>query len=380
MGLIGTLSLSYFSAEMFRIASYVYNNFPNGLCDCHCLLYLACDAALYIYFLSQVSGLTGCSMLLYHLLSQTLLPAHWCAIDIGGFGAEALFIDTDQCFSVLQLAAIMEATIKKKIVSAHKQSCIESSKKHHQPCKQNFASNTDPLNSILKNKDLTSKNITLTDCTETKNDARELDSSSFKNFQSLSKEESELRIKTLISDCLKNLVYLKCQFSVQFFTTILTIDQILTAHPLVVLIFIDSLPSYYWSDRIYSTDSWQGISKQYNVVMRSFLTQLRKNGVALIYVNTESLPNNYIFQKSSNDKPVVHTCVYCGEKSNVSNFLCTHCSPSIKIAISIPRLLGENDISDDCRRRRTYEVQVITNNGTSTLQATIHQYGIKWHT
>lgn len=322
----------------------------------------------------QVSGTNGCSMLLYHLLSHTLLPARWCGVDVGGCGAEALFIDTDQRFSVLQLAAIMEATLKKKILSAQKQSSTQLSKNSFQHSKQIPPTNPHNHDSPLDECNIPSKNSDLNNSTGAK---QHTDDPKFANFQFLSKKEGELKIKTLISDCLRNFVFLKCQFSVQFFTTLLSIDQVLAAHPLVALIFIDSFPGFYWSDRIYSTDSWPVINKHYSTVMSSFLAHLRKSGVALIYVKSELLSQNKTtLQKSSDNKSGSHTCLHCGEMSTTCNFFGRNLSPSVLINISIPKL--NNDISDGRKRRHTYSVHVSTDKSASCLQATIHQYGLKW--
>ncbi|KAF2367874.1 P-loop containing nucleoside triphosphate hydrolase [Trinorchestia longiramus] len=70
----------------------------------------------------QVSGDAGngCSMLLYDLVARALLPSSWKGVDLGGCGAQVLFLDTDLHFCVLQLSVVAEGCVRKAVRAARR--------------------------------------------------------------------------------------------------------------------------------------------------------------------------------------------------------------------------------------------------------------------
>ena len=207
-----------------------------------------------------MSGDAGCgkSILLLHLLSRCLLPTHWKGLHLGGCDAGAIVIDTDLRFNILQLSVMMELFVKRKIMTAKKNKIHSSALDAQLPVPKGVTANI------------------VNDSTT--------DSNSLSNILKMSKKNLKAVIKDLIKISLEKLVYLRCYHSKQFAITLLSLDHVLAAHPLVSLVCIDSVSSFYWYDRIYHTDTWQKSEQYYNNILTVFLSLLQRSSISVFGV------------------------------------------------------------------------------------------------
>ncbi|XP_018014431.1 uncharacterized protein LOC108671394 [Hyalella azteca] len=269
----------------------------------------------------QVSGDagSGCSLLLYDLLASALLPSCWRGVELGGCGAHAALLDTDLRFCVLQLSVIAEARVRRKLRAVRIR--LKSELPLSDP-RQTTSPNTPgeicaelPLENKVTpvecNQDVkycNAASCSVSGVAEPRRDKstdvfdeRKSGGDSSREFtlqgssdcsrlaaQAWILKTSRAKLKRLIKDllasCLANFLYLKCTYSAQFATTLLSLDTLLATHPKVSLICVDSLSNFYWHDRSFDFETWKNTEQYYNKITKFVMDCVAKNGVILVGV------------------------------------------------------------------------------------------------
>ncbi|XP_071943754.1 DNA repair protein XRCC2-like [Antedon mediterranea] len=196
------------------------------------------------------SSATGKTELLMNLMSKCILPKRWKGIEIDGFEAEVLFIDTDYKFSVMKLHQML----KKQLLKIINLKSVEE-----------FSSSSSG---------------------DTKRQ-KQTDSSSMGEAVKVKIDESVL--EELVKSSLDRLYLVKCSSTNQLLITLHSIEAIFSQHPQLTVLMLDNLSAFYWEDRIRTGDNWTKFEELNNKVLTLLQTLIKEYNLVL-FLTKNSTP------------------------------------------------------------------------------------------
>lgn len=159
----------------------------------------------------ELIGEEGCgkTQFVIHVLANAVLPGQWRDVNIGGFDAGVVFVDTCHSFDVLRLVSVLEQRLFSALTLAKETSLAA-------------------------------------------------DGSIARTHASSTVEENEDRmtgeLETCVRQCLDKLLIIRCNSTAQWLVTLRSLESLLAARTSVRILIIDSLDGFYDSDKFNKTE------------------------------------------------------------------------------------------------------------------------------